>query len=247
MGSIAQALGTERQKYGEWVTPDHIWKESPDFVTVLYGDVFQYSNIFLYRKCNQNNKRRYGEHYHVVLDYLNDHGADEDDLDALRHDGRDAIDDICLLGRQGMARERDEEGGAEGTHKFLSFWNTDSGIYDRLLMPCLAKMKSEGIYDPSVMLSTPFGSQKLSDVMGTGRARTRELSDDEKERVAMQRRMHLAGGEEKKAIRKALGLWSDKPAEPGLHGQMMKHRFDPEVAKWWTPECNLNFQEWLNG
>jgi|GEM_PF-6740505 len=246
MGKVAQALGDDLVGYGNWVNPDDVWAHG-DFVTILYGKVMpQYPTTFLYKVCNQNNKHSSCEHFRIAMAYLEEQGADEDDIEEMRIEGRDILEDTALLGRQGEAYERTGVGSQKGEiKKYLAFWNYDTEMYDRMLIPCLEEMKKAGIYDPSAILSTPFGYQELREIEGTGRAKTRELSDEEKKHIDMLRRMHLARGEEKKAIRKALGLWSDKPAEPGLFGKMYQQRFDPEVAKWWTPECNLNFREYV--
>jgi len=237
MGEIADILdqGSSRA----WITPDDVYVQGQsEKIVFLYGSLLGSPNIFRYERCSgeKNKKSNYCVHDGLIAKYLTQAGKYDTEKEAfhkVRNEigiPRDHLLDTCLFGRQNQY--------------YLAFWNESPALYDKLLMPCLAEMKKAGFYDPSVELSTPFGTQDLSEVEEAGKATTKDLTQTEKDRVSMLKRMHLARGKEKEGIRKAFGLWTDKPAEPGLYGKMYQQRFDPEVAKWWTPECNLNFREY---
>jgi len=220
----------------EYVNPDDIYGDNGK-VTFICGDVFgKYE--FLY------SRDRYKTHAELIADHAVDTGYAEKEklfsdygLRGAAGSLRREVQSTALLGRVGTTQQRE----------YISFWNRNE-IYDKYLYKSFEELVSKHLVEKddlsSMWISTPYGTGPYESIIKKVREAP-DLTPEQEKRYAMQQRLHFARGEEKKELRKALGLWSDKPAEPGLHGQMMKHRFDPEVAKWWTPECNLNFKEWV--
>ena len=104
--------------------------------------------------------------------------------------------------------------GYNGEVKVVSFWNKNVDIYNKQLKPCMvALQKYEGFLelgDMPIFISSPVHKLKyMPDVIGGGGMSS--LSDEEKERIAMHQRLHLAVGHEKKMLMDKLGLgWSDR-------------------------------------
>jgi hypothetical protein len=202
-----------------YVNPDEIYGQGNPKVTFYYGDM------------NGKTKFISGDgnitHWNMMEDYWSDLNGREIRERSIRSG---------LIGRIGEFCPRKK------CHYWLSLWNDNRSMIDKMMGGLVQELKSRKYpyYSESMIVSTLFGNQSIQNYESI----SRKSKYTPEEIASMQKRMHGARGEEKKALRKALGLWSDKPAEPGLYGQMMKHRFDPEVAKWWTPECNLNFREY---
>ena len=96
----------------------------------------------------------------------------------------------------------------------VSFWNPDSPVYDRNLVDCLRSME-EYFVDKDVFVSTPLlGTVHISKVMGGGAVGV-AMSDEEKEKLDLQNRLHLMGPIEKKAAMEKLGLGGVKTSSRG--------------------------------
>jgi len=226
----------EKERY---IDPDRIYGSGVTSVTFICGEVFgEYEFLF--------SQDRYNTHARIVANHAIDTGHStkedlfyDDDFKQLVWDLRKEVSETALLGRVGSYRQRE----------YISYWNHAKELYNKYLLKSLEELIDEGLIDRDdirgMWISTPYGTGPYDEFVKYGVEKAPDLTPEEKKRYAMQQRMHLARGEEKKAIRKALGLWTDKPAEPGVYGKMYQRRFDPEVAKWWTPECNLNFKEWM--
>jgi len=227
---MANLRKTLHQSSAEVVDPDHLYVGNDDYTTIVCGNILPEPagplEVFLYEEeCLPYTC----EHGTIVDHHLKNLGYKKDDDYSIR---REDLVEMCLLGRQGRY----------GTSEYLTFWNTDIGLYNKYLGWCLQEMKKAGIYDPQIKLSTPFGTQRHVKNVESG-LEGRELSPEEKRRVELRRRMHLATGEEKKQIRKELGLWTDKP-HATWQSQMYKQRFDPAIRQHYTPE-NIDFKGWL--
>jgi hypothetical protein len=90
----------------------------------------------------------------------------------------------------------------------VSFWNKDAELYERLLVPCLEKLMTDGKLQPGHLVSTPVhGTVEPKDLESAARS----LNDEEAQKADLWRQLHLMKPEEKKIAMKALGLLGPKP------------------------------------
>lgn len=199
----------------KFIDPDEFYEFGS--ITILYGD---------------NGSLHYGKypltHTQMITDveiqqevfagtmYESDIGED--------HDGRwwyRRGEDVALYGRISRLQ------------RYVSFWNTDSHQINEHL-PTLIKilLKKELINgDTIVMAATLDEMVPASDI---DPIQTNSMSDDEIEQIELKKQIHLARGDEKKALMQKAGL----KVVPGKRSQMATvmqkiGKLSPG-QKWWT-------------
>jgi len=126
--------------------------------------------------------------------------------------------------------------GNSATRVIVTFWNTYDDIYS-LLDGCLKALEKQRIIRPGevVEIHTPYDISSYD--VGTGETyRQQKTSAEQRKRTKLLQRLHLMGGLEKKAARKKLGLWSDKPTKHPWQSGMEKAGKITPGQKWWAPQ-----------
>lgn len=126
--------------------------------------------------------------------------------------------------------------GYWGDQIVVAFWNEKSEIYDSLLANCLKHLEDEGFLpsDETIEIHTPLDITSYTPGQGETR-RQGGTTPEQQRRYELQRRLHLATGQEKRAIRKELGLWTDKPGKHSWQAGLEKAGEIGPGQKWWTP------------
>ena len=119
----------------------------------------------------------------------------------------------------------------------VAFWNDTPEIYDKLLVNCLKALEDKDILpdDMPVEIHTPLDIKDYK--IGVGETKQQqETTPEQQRRYELQRRMHLATGNEKKEIRKELGLWTDKKVKHPWQRELEKASEIGPGQKWWAPQ-----------
>jgi len=201
----------EKEIPQDFITPDKIWNANPE-ITFFYGDL--------------NGKRKFidddgsSTHWAMLSSYMPGLGGVE-----IR---RKSIEN-GLIGRIGEWRG----------HYVISFWNDNRANIDKYMGDLIKELKSRKYpyYSKSLIVSTIFGNKPIQEYEKL----ERQTRYSPEEVSSMQKRMHNAAPEEKKAIRKALGLYRYGRTEK----EKKKLAWKQAAGLW--PEHLLNFREWING
>lgn len=124
-----------------------------------------------------------------------------------------------LVGRTMTPKIYDDE---DPSPTICSFWNTDKRVYDQLLASCLSRLIADDHLKETDLVSTPIHETIPISMVAT--TETSEIDDDAKEKVDLQRRLHLMRGQEKHDAMKRLGV-----------GGSPRHRNIDPGLKWWAP------------
>ena len=228
---------------GRHINPDDIWEGcGSGSVTFVYTDNKIY---FAKDGVGLKNNSPHIAFFMLIPDLRNkikgDANAHVSFEDARRYRLDKGLDE-CLFGRYmncdiTFARRYGLRGGTgirefDGTVNIISFWNMDQPIYDLYLDGCIKAILSYEMFDTKnleggeepTLISTPLlGTRYLGDVvkgvMSSG------LSDEDKERIAMHQRLHLAGPAEKRELMDKLGLVAVSDRDAGRkkwRDEMMK-------------------------
>ncbi len=95
---------------------------------------------------------------------------------------------------------------------FVSIWNADEETVRELMPLCIKAMMDKLKLPAGTIIQTPIAN-KMTAKEFLDEYETKELSPEEKERLELANRMHLARGDEKKAIMKKLGVGGGKEHE----------------------------------
>lgn len=119
----------------------------------------------------------------------------------------------------------------EGDVTLVTFWGSNEELYDRLLNGCLKELENSYLINhniPTFVSSPIFGTRNINNLAEYVPV---VLSDEEKERLKMMEKLHLAAPEEKRIIMNKLGLatggkvgqrgsWSDSLRKLGYSGYL---------------------------
>jgi hypothetical protein len=99
--------------------------------------------------------------------------------------------------------------GLETLHQLqiVSFWNVGAGekeIFDKLLMPCLQRLKADEEIDDNTLLSTPFLRDAVP-VSKMGNAKSIAPTPEKQQQIALMQQLHLMRPEQKKAVLGQIG------------------------------------------
>ena len=200
-----------------YVNPDDIWGQGDPTLTFYYGDLGDGQVQLITTSGNLT-------HWHMLEDHWPEHNGREIRERAIANGLVGRIGEFCTQ---------------QKCHYWLSVWNNNRDMISKLMGRLIAELKSKRPqqYSESMIISTPFGNRPVQEYESIG---TKSKYSPE-EIASMQKRMHLAHGEEKKAIMKALGLYRTGRSPKAQKKLAWKH-----AAGLW-PEHLLNFREWLNG
>jgi len=119
----------------------------------------------------------------------------EGDIDQ-RHEAtrvRMQMEEWALIGRLGWYNRK----------HVLSVWNTDEGQLEDLMPPCIEQCKRDGLVGDNTIVSTPLGNSPARHYQ---QSEKKELSDEDREHVAMMRELHFMHPTVKKQAMEKLGL-----------------------------------------
>lgn len=98
-------------------------------------------------------------------------------------------DDLALLGRIGPYQDG----------QLISFWNARKASYNKLLKPCLEKLKEIGFIEDHTVMTSPLGQTTV------GKELHGDLPQATKTDWAAIRKLHLMQGQEKQATLRRMG------------------------------------------
>jgi hypothetical protein len=216
-------VGTEEIK-GPYINPDRVYFDGMDIdkrpFIYLGNDVVSGGKLHIMDRAGMTHRDLINRRPEVQkrMDDLGYIGVIGYRTDGLEHD---------LMGRMGYWEiPRSGVGGWENVPDIdfnygfnipillVSFWNPSIDVYNRNFLVCLSSMK-EYFVDKNVFVSTPLlGTVHISKVMGGGAVGV-AMSDEEKEKMDLQNRLHLMGPIEKKAAMEKLGLGGVKTSSRG--------------------------------
>ena len=132
---------------------------------------------------------------------------------------------------------------------FVSFWNTDSAIFQRDLSNCLKALFDKGIMNKDIptILSTPV--HKTININKISGLVKKELSDEEKREIEMRQQLHLADPIVKKQLMQQLGQWSPgkETKKPEWERELRKLGYGgyTTIGDSQIPTGIMSFKEWL--
>lgn len=142
---------------------------------------------------------------------------------------RMVAEEIDLFGRVGKVDDPD----LKINNKVVSFWDSDLELYDKLMQPCIQALCDKKFIDKyRDYVSTP--NHKTIKIADLNRINAVELDNEEKEKIALQKKMHLMVGAEKRAAMKELGVGYEKKEHP-WQAALKNARIIPPGANWKYP------------
>ena len=192
---------SENKKY----TPDDLY-DTNNATNVV---PFVYTGVNLY----------VGDHYDTHWDILIDSPEifNELGIDISKYHNsktrRDAVDKFGLTGRIGVYQN-----GPDTGRQIIAFWSDDESIFEIMFDGLMDELANEGLLKQTAIISTPFIRFEWPDTQQAART-----TPDERTRIALQQRMHLARGNEKKEIMRQLGVGkSEEEPEDRMSTQWKK-------------------------
>jgi hypothetical protein len=136
-----------------------------------------------------------------------------------------ALETKCLAGRSGYVTYKGQK------RHFVAFWNkADSQVLQKLLMPCLKELESNGKVDRSTIICIPG---LPATILSKFEMSEPEIDDETTEKLRLAQELHTMRGAQKRDAMKKLGVGGGgKPH--AMQTAMDKTRTRTPGQKWWA-------------
>jgi hypothetical protein len=227
---------------GQYIDPDKIWRRGFDSETFIYDGEFLYLASATHGCNNESTHIDLLTHNDMLHDRIKDIKIRSNEL---KHINSSTFPTTWKMRRKAM-KYRDRHGPDEmlfgriatmrvekfldyfwnydhddlpilGSVTFVCFWGMDDDLFKRLLNGCLKELEEHYLINPTrptFVSSQLFGTRNAHNISSYVPI---VYSDEEKARLKMMEKLHLAAPEEKRIIMNKLGLASGgKVGQRGL-------------------------------
>ena len=230
VGPARSASRTVIDKATRYQDPDELYRAG-DYTTFIYGGeppLLFVDEIEHFRMLKQRDIRNhiYGTHP-VPVGHHDPRSSSPNRRNAMS---------LAILGRVGY--------GKDGIDR-VSIWNYDKSQVDHLYPMALQALTKEGYVDGDTLIASPLNKIwiRYSEMQHFS---TKELTPEQEQEIDLRRRLHMAVGAEKEAIRDQLGMTKPASKAHPLAKSMVNAGLAAPGHKWWAPTSE-RFERQLSG